>query len=53
MESVAKLEQLTKLSFEADSYEAFYQFAVNDYFGVVDGFSQSRNPKLIEKKVCL
>lgn len=50
MESVAKLEQLTKLSFEADSYEAFYQFAVNDYFGVVDGFSQSRNPKLIEKK---
>lgn len=49
-ESVAKLEQLTKLSFEADSYEAFYQFAVNDYFGVVDGFSQSRNPKLIEKK---
>lgn len=50
MESVAKLEQLTKLSFEADSYETFYQFAVNDYFGVVDGFSQSRNPKLIEKK---
>lgn len=50
MESVAELEQLTKLSFEADSYEAFYQFAVNDYFGVVDGFSQSRNPKLIEKK---
>lgn len=50
MESVAQLEQLTKLSFEADSYEAFYQFAVNDYFGVIDGFSQSRNPKLIEKK---
>lgn len=50
MESVAQLEQLTKLSFEADSYEAFYQFAVNDYFGVIDGFSQSRDPKLIEKK---
>lgn len=50
MESVAQLEQLTKLSFEADSYEAFYQFAVNDYFGVVDGYSQSRDPKLIEKK---
>lgn len=50
MESVAKLEQLTKLSFEADSYEAFYQFAVNDYFGVIDGFSQSGDPKLIEKK---
>ena len=50
MESVAQLEQLTKLSFEADSYEAFYQFAVNDYFGIIDGFSQSRDPKLIEKK---
>lgn len=50
MESVAQLEQLTKLSFEADSYEAFYQFAVNDYFGVIDGFSQSGDPKLIEKK---
>ena len=50
MESVAQLEQLTKLSFEADSYEAFYQFAVNDYFGIIDGFSQSGDPKLIEKK---
>lgn len=36
MESVSKLEQLTKLSFEADRYEAFYQYAVNDYFGVTD-----------------
>ena len=35
-ESVSKLEQLTKLSFEADRYEAFYQYAVNDYFGVVN-----------------
>lgn len=36
MESVSELEQLTKLSFEADRYEAFYQYAVNDYFGVVN-----------------
>lgn len=43
MESVSKLEQLTKLSFEADHYEAFYQYAVNDYFGVV-------NENKIEKK---
>lgn len=43
MESVSELEQLTKLSFEADRYEAFYQYAVNDYFGVV-------NENKIEKK---
>lgn len=36
MESVSELERLTKLSFEADRYEAFYQYAVNDYFGVVN-----------------
>ena len=42
-ESVSQLEQLTKLSFEADRYEAFYQYAVNDYFGVV-------NKNKIEKK---
>lgn len=50
MESVSELEQLTKLSFEADRYEAFYQYAVNDYFGVKDGFSETKNEELIEKK---
>lgn len=50
MESVSKLEQLTKLSFEAGRYEAFYQYAVNDYFGIQEGYSQSRDPELIEKK---
>ena len=49
-ESISKIEQLTKLSFETDQYEAFYQYAVNDYIGIVDGYSQSKNPKLIEKK---
>ena len=49
-ESVAELERLTQLSFEGNHYEAFYQYAVNDYFGVEDGYSQSRNPKLIERK---
>lgn len=49
-ESVTELEQLTQLSFEGNRYEAFYQYAVNDYFGVEDGFSQSRDPNLIERK---
>ena len=49
-EAINDVEQQTKLTFENDYYEAFYQYAVNDYFGVQQGYSQSKDPKLIEKK---
>ena len=49
-EAIAEVEKITRLNFEVDRYEAFYQYAVNDYFGVVEGYSQSGDPKLIEKK---
>ena len=49
-EAVSEVEQLTQLTFESDDYEAFYQYAINDYFGVEKGYSQSHDPKLIEKK---
>lgn len=49
-EAVREVEQLTQLTFESDNYEAFYQYAINDYFGVEEGYSQSKDPKLIEKK---
>lgn len=49
-EAVNEVEQLSQLSFESDDYEAFYQYAINDYIGVEKGYSQSHNPKLIEKK---
>lgn len=49
-EAISNLEHITKLVFETDEYEAFYQYAVNDYFGVKKGYSQSKDPKLIEKK---
>lgn len=49
--AIKEIEQLTQLEFESDDYEAFYQFAVNDYFGLVEGFSRSNNQQeLIEKK---
>ena len=48
--AIKEVEQLTRLSFETDYYEAFYQYAINDYFGIIEGYSQSHNPKLIEKK---
>ena len=49
-EAIREVEDITRLSFEADCYEAFYQYAINDYFGVVKGWSESHDPKLIEKK---
>ena len=49
-EAIAEVESITRLSFEVDEYEAFYQYAINDYFGVIKGWSKSHNPKLIEKK---
>lgn len=49
-EAIREVEHMTQLTFENDEYEAFYQYAINDYFGVMKGYSQSHDPKLIEKK---
>lgn len=43
-------EEKTKLGLEADSFEAFYQYAINDYIGVKKGYYETKNPKLIKKK---
>ena len=48
--AISEIEQITQLTFDSDEYEAFYQFAVNDYFGVKKGYSKSQDPRLIEKK---
>jgi hypothetical protein len=49
-QKIKEVEDITKLSFESDRYEAFYQYAVNDYFGVIEGWSKTHDPKLIERK---
>lgn len=49
-EAISEVESITQLVFESNDYEAFYQYAVNDYFGIIDGYSRSKDPKLIEKK---
>lgn len=35
--AISEVEKLTRLEFESDEYEAFYQYAINDYFGVLKG----------------
>ena len=43
-------EKKTKLILEEDRFESFYQFAINDYIGVKQGYSETKNPDLIKTK---
>lgn len=43
-------EQITKLNLEEDRFERFYQFAINDYLAVSEGYSETKDPKLLKKK---
>ena len=47
---IYEVENITKLHFDSDDYESFYQYDVNNYFGIRKGYSQSGDPSLIEKK---
>ena len=47
---IHEVENITKLHFDSDDYESFYQYDVNNYFGIRKGYSQSGDPSLIEKK---
>ncbi len=43
-------ESITKIGLEEDTFERFYQYAVNDYVGVKKGWNETHDPKLIKKK---
>lgn len=43
-------EQETKLILEEEQFEAFYQFAINDYLAIAKGYSQTKDTKLLKKK---
>lgn len=43
-------EDLTKLTLETEEYEAFYQYAINDYLAIGKGYSETKNKKLIKQK---
>ena len=43
-------ENETKLTLEEDRFERFYQYAINDYLGVLEGYKNSHDSKLLKKK---
>jgi hypothetical protein len=47
---IKEWETITKLQLEGDSFESFYQYAINDYLAIGKGYSETKNPKLLKKK---
>lgn len=43
-------EQLTRLILEEERFEAMYQYAINDYIAVKEGYKETKNPDLIKTK---
>lgn len=43
-------EKQTKLTLEEDRFEAMYQYAVNDYIAVKEGYKATKDRKLIKEK---
>ena len=51
-EAISEVERITQLGFEVDEYEAFYQYAINDYFGVLkDGSIEEKGMFITETKL--
>lgn len=49
-EIIKSFEEFSLLNMEIEEFEAMYQFAVNDYIAVREGYSKTKNPDLIKKK---
>lgn len=49
-EACKKWEDLTKLTLEEDRFEAMYQYAINDYIAIKEGYKDTKDEKLIKKK---
>lgn len=43
-------EQLTRLTLEEERFEVMYQYAINDYIAVKEGYKETKNPDLIKTK---
>ena len=50
--NISEVEQITQLEFESDEYESFYQYAINDYFGVLkDGKVEKKGMFITDTKL--
>ena len=49
-EVLKQWEEDTKMTLETEDFEAFYQYAVNDYLGVLRGYKESKDDSLLKKK---
>lgn len=43
-------EQITKLGLEEDRFETFYQYAINDYLAIKEGYQETKDPSYLKKK---
>ena len=50
LEACSEWEQKTGLTLEADYFERFYQYAINDYLGIKKGWRDTHDPKFIKTK---
>ena len=49
-EIIKSFEGFSLLNMEIEGFESMYQFAINDYIAVKEGYSKTKNPDLIKKK---
>lgn len=49
-EALKQWEEETKLTLETEEFEAFYQYAVNDYLAVGKGYSATKDKSLLKMK---
>ena len=47
---IKEFESFSRLSMEGEEFEAFYQYAINDYIAVHKGYTETKDPKLIKTK---
>ena len=51
-EAISEVERITQLEFESNEYESFYQYAINDYFGVLkDGEVEEKGMFITKTKL--
>lgn len=49
-DTLKEWEEETNLTLETDKFERFYQFAINDYLGVLKGYKETKDKSLLKKK---